>query len=150
MLRVLRRAAKVGFCPFGRIPSTSKVSTVALFCGSVAGRLKSPPLLIQSQGYRSFSSFQMVRKYCEEMCRHFTLAWNRERRERSKKCSCDSRVVWFRARENLIRALRVLHPPFHLEVESLLCGAQRKTAQYLPQMKQGRERSTTKRTGKAV
>jgi hypothetical protein len=48
------------------------------------------------------------------------------------------------------RALRVLHPPFHLEVESALCGAPRKTGPYLPQMKQCRERSTTKRTRKGV
>jgi hypothetical protein len=39
-------------------------------------------------GYRSSDLVQMVRKYCEEMCRHFTLAWNRERRERCKKWSC--------------------------------------------------------------
>ena len=35
---------------------------------SVAGRLKSPSLLIQSQGYRSSNLVQMVPKYCEEMC----------------------------------------------------------------------------------
>jgi len=40
---------KVGFCPLQAVSLLSKVGTVAFCNGSVAGRLKSPPLLIRGK-----------------------------------------------------------------------------------------------------
>ena len=52
-------------CPLQAVSLLSKVGTVAI--GSVAGRSKSPSLLIQLKEYRSSNLFQIVRKYCEHV-----------------------------------------------------------------------------------
>ncbi len=58
----------MGFCPFGRIPSTSKVSTVA-FYSLGCWTAKIAATLDTEKEYRSSNSFQMVLKYCDDMPR---------------------------------------------------------------------------------
>jgi len=58
----------VGFAPTA-VSLLSKVSTVAFFSGSVAGALTARSLLIRRKNIAIRSSFQMVRKYCEEIRR---------------------------------------------------------------------------------
>jgi hypothetical protein len=67
----------VGFCPLQAVSLLSKVSTVAL-CGSVAGRLKAPPLSILPKAYFKCGTSTTVRKSQGNLCVYATCQKLRE------------------------------------------------------------------------
>jgi hypothetical protein len=59
--------SKVGFCPYTWPYPPFLALAPWLFLGSVAGRLKSPSLLIQNEGYRNLTWRRIVLEYQSDL-----------------------------------------------------------------------------------